>query len=223
MKIEKLTENKIRIFLKREDIKDKNINLQTLMTTALESQSFFIDILNAAEEQFGFNTEGCRLLIEASNSDNNDFVFTITKYENEATNKNNIHRMKAVPKRISPSEFIQKQDKKQTKKSKLPPKNFIFYFQNFDAFCNLCNYLNNSNIKVIGIASSVSLHIFNNTYCLIVKGLKNSCNYKTLFYIFSEFGKYSVYSTVLESKILEYGKVVMKHNALNRGISYFSK
>ena len=45
MKIEKITENKIRVLLKYEDIKDKNIDLHTIMTKAIESQGFFLEML----------------------------------------------------------------------------------------------------------------------------------------------------------------------------------
>ena len=54
MKIEKLTENKIRIILKSEDFKDKNIDLHTIMTKTAESQGLFLEILNKAKKEVGF-------------------------------------------------------------------------------------------------------------------------------------------------------------------------
>ena len=46
MKIEKLTENKIRIIIKSEDIEDENIDLHTIMTKTAESQGILLEILN---------------------------------------------------------------------------------------------------------------------------------------------------------------------------------
>ena len=43
MKIEKLTENKIRIILKREDFKDKTIDINQLFLTTPESHQLFLE------------------------------------------------------------------------------------------------------------------------------------------------------------------------------------
>ena len=45
MKIEKLAENKIRIILKKEDFKDKTIDIKKLLLTTPESQDLFLEIL----------------------------------------------------------------------------------------------------------------------------------------------------------------------------------
>ena len=50
MKIEKITENKIRITLKREEFKDKKIDINELLLTRADSQKLFLEILNQAEK-----------------------------------------------------------------------------------------------------------------------------------------------------------------------------
>ena len=40
MRVEKLNENKIRIFLNLEDLKEKNIDLHTFMSNPLEARQF---------------------------------------------------------------------------------------------------------------------------------------------------------------------------------------
>lgn len=207
MKIEKLTENKIRILLKNEDIKDKNIDLHTIMTKAIESQGFFLEMLHQAEEQLGFYTDGCKLLIEAYSSPDNDFVFTITKYL-EAEDTVTLPRKRVVPKR---------------KRVNVSSKHFIFSFEDFEAFCSLCTFLNHSKISARGLANQISLHEYNSTYYLVINGLnnKNLC-YKTLFSIFSEFGKFVDTSSSFENKLLEHGRITIKHNALYTGIKYFA-
>ena len=54
MKFEKLGENKIRITLSMHDLEEKNINFHDFMSTSLESQDLFIDMLEEAEEKIGF-------------------------------------------------------------------------------------------------------------------------------------------------------------------------
>ena len=51
MKIEKIAENKIRIILNREDFKEQNIDLHTIMSKAAESQNLLLMILNKAQEE----------------------------------------------------------------------------------------------------------------------------------------------------------------------------
>ena len=68
MKIEKLTENKIRAIIKQEDIKNKNVNLEELVQTSVDSQDLLLDILEKAKQELDFNIDGCKLLIETFSS-----------------------------------------------------------------------------------------------------------------------------------------------------------
>lgn len=51
MKFEKLSENKIRITLTVNDLKEKDINFHDFMSNPLESQDIFLDILKEAKEK----------------------------------------------------------------------------------------------------------------------------------------------------------------------------
>lgn len=65
MQIEKLTENKIRITLNLDDLKEQNIDLHTFMSSSLESQDLFYNMLDKAEKEIGFKTKDYKLMIEA--------------------------------------------------------------------------------------------------------------------------------------------------------------
>lgn len=65
MQIEKITENKIRIILNIQDLKEKNIDLHTFMSNSIESQDLFYDVLDKAEKEVGFETKDYKLMIEA--------------------------------------------------------------------------------------------------------------------------------------------------------------
>ena len=218
MKIEKITENKIRILVRSEDIHEKDIDLHAIMSKAIEQpQGFFLEMLKRAEAEVGFNTDGYKLLIEAYSSPDEDLVFTITKYldvESESNTNISINsnasssRKKVVPKR---------------KRTNTPPKNRIYSFENFDAFCELCSYLKNSKLQVRGIAKCILLREFKGTYYLIIGELsERSIGDRNLFAAFSEFGKITSYSPTFQSKLQEHGRRIMGHNALNKGIKYFA-
>lgn len=207
MKIEKLTENKIRIIINLDDLDEKNMDLHSLMKTALESPYLISNILIRAEKELGFKTDGCKLLIEAFASQDDIYIFTITKYEQF---ENNITKRKLVARRKSTNTKLL---------------NAIYSFNNFDEFCNFCvriNVINNFNVKTL--CKDISLYLFKNTYFLVFKNINVDCEFTKLFFSeISEFGKNINFSENFERKLLEHGKVIMKKNAIATGIKYFSK
>lgn len=75
MQIKKLSENKIRILLNMDDLKEKNIDLHSFMSNSIESQDLFYEILDRAEKEVGFKTENYKLIIEALLTPSRRFCF----------------------------------------------------------------------------------------------------------------------------------------------------
>ena len=75
MRIEKLTDNKIRIVLNLEDLKENNIDFHSFMSNSIESQDLFLDMLAKAEKEIGFQTLNCKLMIEAIATSDRSFCF----------------------------------------------------------------------------------------------------------------------------------------------------
>lgn len=65
MRIEKITENKIRIILNIQDLQENNIDLHSFMSNSIETQDLFYDMLEKAEKEIGFKTKDYKLMIEA--------------------------------------------------------------------------------------------------------------------------------------------------------------
>ena len=154
MKIEKLTENKIRIILKKEDFKDKEININQVLLEEPESQKLFLEILTRAEKEVDFDTTGYKLLIEADIQNSDTFIFTITKYlEKESTNTQ-VHK-KVLTIR---------------KKSQLfNTSTLIYNFANFEDFCEFCDFIHTNNtLNMKTLYKSAILYFFNNTYYLVI-------------------------------------------------------
>ena len=94
MQIEKLNDDKLKVVLNKNDLKENDIDLNTFMANSLDSQELFLDILDIAEEKFNFYVDDSKLLIESISLANDIFIFTITKVnENISTNTsiNNIY------------------------------------------------------------------------------------------------------------------------------------
>lgn len=210
MKIERLTDNKIRVIITSKDLDFEYQDLNSFMTKTLETQELFFKILSKAEKEVGFNTSGCKLLIEISSSVDDYLIFTITK-----TTKKTIN-----------SSASNNKEKKLVirKKSTIPNKDFAIYrFDNFDQFCELCNYLHNiSNVNIDKFSKNSLLYLYNDTYYLIVEKINSSIQYITnISFALSEFGDLLSNSSYFKDKIIEHGKIIMKENAIITCISFF--
>ena len=89
MRIEKITENKIRIILNIQDLEEKNIDLHTFMSNSIESQDLFYEMLNKAEKEIGFKTKDYKLLIEALSVPERKFYIDCNSYYSGKRSKKN--------------------------------------------------------------------------------------------------------------------------------------
>ncbi len=204
MKIEKLTENKIRIIINSLDLKelkDFNIDPKAIFSRTIDSQGFFLDILEKARVELGFNTDGCKILVEAFSNSDEYIVFTITKYADSKSTS----RKQPIVKR---------------KTIDLDAKKAIYKLDDFDVFCDLCTYLNNNFDNTVKISKQSSLYLYNNKYYLLIKNV-NRTILKDFYVATSEFLSPSNYSYSFENKLLEHGKAIIRTNAICTGIKYF--
>ena len=206
MKIEKLTDNKIRIIIDLDELSEKNIDLHSLAQNNDKVQSLFKSILSEAEKQVGFKVQNCKLLVEAFSTSEGFVVFTLTKYKNDLNSENSPKKLKYKRKTLC-----------------TVAKDAIYRFNNFDEFCNFCTYCNTTKLSDLkGFAKTISLYEYKGRYYLILTGIDTNYKYNSLFYSsISEFCSFLSNSIVLKSQLFEYGKVIFKSNAIKYGIKYF--
>lgn len=209
MKIEKITENKIRIILKKEDFKDKTIDLEKLILNNPDSHSLFLEILDRAEKEVNFNTNGHKLLIETYMQGEDICVFTITKYMEKNINTKNSYKKHLIVKR---------------KTQVFNNTSIISKFNEFEDFCDFCDFINkNHNINLKGLFKNCLLYNYNNTYYLVIDGINpyhtslNSFNSSLL-----EFSSLLKYNKNFKFKLREHAKIIIRNNAINTGIKYFT-
>ena len=145
MKIEKLTDNKIRIIVKIEEL-SKDIDLKSIIKSDDKSFLLFQNLLKEAEKQVGFTVQGCRLLVEAFSTSEGFIIFTLTKYQTESNSSN-------------------KKVKYRRKSLINTYKHAIYKFNNFEEYCSFCTYSKTtplSNLK--NFAKNISLYEYNNSY-----------------------------------------------------------
>lgn len=210
MKIEKLTEDKIRIIVNPSDLELENLDMKSIMTKAIDRQGFFVHMLEKAKDEVGFNTDGCKLLIEAFSSSDDILVFTITKYSEKEPLKNIDSSKKLTVKR---------------KSLNIKNKEAIYKFRSFDEFCDFCECINKEyKFDIKKLSKNTYLYLYNNTYYLFMKNIiTEETALKNFYSIASEFLIPVHYSNNFENKLLEHGKLIIKGNSIVTGIKYFVK
>lgn len=207
MKIEKLNENKIRIILKKEDFKDKSIDFQKLILNTFESQNLFLEILDRAEKEVNFITNGHKLIIETYFESNDICIFTITKY------------VESIKKSKNKKYLTVKRKSQIFNNSSL-----LYQFNIFEDFCDFCNFIyKDYNIVLKGLFKSSLLYNYNNTYYLVIDGLNTS--HKSFQYFHSSLSEFSnslKYTKNFKFKLKEHGKLYIKNDAIQTGIKYFA-
>ena len=86
MKIEKVNENQIRCILSKEDLADREIKLSELAYGSEKAKSLFRDMIEQANNQFGFEVDDIPLMIEAIPLSGENIILHLTKKV-----KQNIH------------------------------------------------------------------------------------------------------------------------------------
>ena len=212
MKIEKLNDDKIRITLNMDDLKENHVDYHTFMANSVESQELFLNMLVRAEEEVGFITDDYKLMIEALALADGNFVLTVTRLlpdENSLAEKN-----RKIP--------------KLSIKRKTPKLNIdktIYSFNTFEEFCNFCNFLNSSIVKnITDMCQSNSLYLYNNTYYLVIDKINvHSNQLKQFAASVSEFGHFVNISVLFERKLQEYGEIVIPEKSIETCFKYFCK
>lgn len=211
MKIEKIAENKIRVIVNNDDLINSNIDYDSLINKSGGSQDLFIKILDKAEKELNFYTDGYKLLIEAFTSVDGVIVFTITKFEPKVSQINSFNTSKK-------RRVIAKK-----KSINYSSNQAIYSFASFEEFCDFCRFINNiENFEIKKFSKDISLILYNNTYYLAVKNINIKYKFNGIFHsVASEFGKIVSTPRSFDSKLSEYGEIIIKRNAVDVGIKYF--
>ena len=214
MRFEKLNDDKIRITLNKEDLAKKDINIHDFMSSSIESQDLFFDMLDKAEKEIGFVTKDYQIRIEALAVTSGDFIITVTR-----SLPNSVHKETSTPKK-----GISYKPKIKIKRKQMPidTANALYAFPSFEDFCQFCNFLQNHKIPYTTIAQSVSLYEYKNSYYFVLENINvHYTHLKKLFSNITEFATYLTFSSLWVNKMKESGKLIMKNNAIRTCLKYF--
>lgn len=193
MKFEKLTDTKIRIILSLTDMELNNISIENILSNSDDSQKLLETMICKAEIELGFKADDSQLLVEAVSPSNDECIFTITKIIDENTCTTNYKN------------------------------SFIFKFEYFDDFINLCCFLNNfAYLDLKTFSKNFSLIYHNDTYYLkLIEPINSSIIIDYLKTLFDEFGTNVSCHPGIDGILNEYGKIIWKKNAIIKCIHSF--
>lgn len=208
MKIERISENKIKITISNQDLSDRNISVDTLNYNSREARELFWDMMQKAELEFGFTTQDAQLCIEATPHSSEEFVITITKIEEEFDDA--FHSIqKYIKNKYKKSDLVVK---KRSKKISSPL--LIYSFHNMQDLKKLTQ-----RILDHYIGHSILYRASNVYYLILYKNAWRSTYPLTP--ILQEYGNRVSYVNFCEGFLNEYATKIATENALNVIAEYY--
>ena len=205
MKIERVGENKIRIFVSYDDLEERDIDLESFNYNSPETQELFWDLMEQAEIELGFEAQESQLCIEAVSDVDHGFVITITRVEEES-------EFESIQKFIK-NRYRKKDLSVKKKTTKICSTLLIYSIEGFDDLCELCSLIDplySGRSRVYGLDGS---------YYLVLGAVEgNVTNHKQFESILGEYGDKMQNVDFLEGFLNEYGKKMISDNA----VSYFA-
>lgn len=201
MRIERIGENKIRIFVSYDDLEERDIDLDAFNYNSPETQELFWDLMEQAEIELGFDAQDSQLCIEAVTDTDHGFVITITRLEEES-------EFESFQKFIK-NRYRKKDLSHRKKSSRICSTMLIYAVESFDDLCRLCSLI----APLYRGRSSV--YSLDSAYYLVFSGIEgNVANRRQFDSILSEYADKMQNVDFLEGYLNEYGKKLVAEDAV---------
>lgn len=208
MKIEKISENKLKVTISSNDLEERDIDLYSWNYNAPATQELFIDIKEQTELLFGINIDDSQLCIEATPDSDEGFVVTITIVDGEED-------FESIQKYIKNK--FKKNDLRAKKKSKNIYSAIIIYsFGDFEDICTVCN-----KISTLYTGESTLFKLLDTYYIMMLRNGYTVSDVAMFETYLSEFGNKIQNTGFYEGYLNEYGENIIKKDALEVISRYF--
>jgi len=206
MRIEKVNENVLRVTITLNDLEERNIDLGSLNYNSPAAQELFWDMMERAEEEYGFASTDSQLIFEASPENEDGFVVTITKVDSDG-------EFESIQKYIK-SKYKNSDLRQKKKKSKVCSALKIYCFDSIDDLCKLSKRI------TIFYKGESTLFKCKDCYYLLLTGSSTSSS-QSLDILMCEYSTQIGNSSFFEGYLNEYGEKIIQDNAIGTLNSYF--
>lgn len=193
MKLERLTNNKIKIFLTFDDLIDRGLTKEDIHGNSLKVHKLFQEMIEEACEELSFKMSGS-IAIEIFALQAQGLIIIVTKDDEEILDDED-------------DEYLDLQ----VKVGEHP--HILYAFSDFEDVIQLCY-----SFKSIGIKHS-SLYRFNDNYYLLIDRVQEG-QYDAVISLSAEYGSVS---TLTLYRVQEYGKLIVSDEAIRILTNYFHK
>lgn len=205
MRIEKVNENVLKVTITLNDLEERNIDLGSLNYNSPAAQELFWDMMEKAEEEYGFASGDSQLIFEASPENEDGFVVTITKVDADG-------EFESIQKYIK-SKYKNSELRQKKKKSKICSTLKIYCFKSIEDVCHLTKQIT----EIYNGESS--LYKYRESYYLLLSGSASSS--QSLDIIMCEYSSLITNPGFFEGYLNEYGEKVIHENAIETLNTYF--
>ena len=140
MKIEKISDNKIRITLTFEELESRKISLSEIEKDTSKAKELFLNLIEESNLEDEFVIDDSHLFIEACSDNNNLFIVTITKIDNIPELK----KYSIIGKDKNTNSIMAK--KSQNKVTRYKVDSNIYSFEKIDQLLEICNKSKSENL-----------------------------------------------------------------------------
>ncbi|MBY0096520.1 genetic competence negative regulator [Mesobacillus maritimus] len=194
MRLERLTYNKIKIFLTTDDLSDRGLSKEDIWKDSMKWNQLFHDMLEEASDVFGLEILGT-VAVEVFSLQAQGMVMIVTVEEQEQDE---------LPFDDDDDGFIEMQVTMEGREI------ILFEFANIEDVIQLSKRLYDAGI------GGGSLYFLNDTYYLSMNGLQPDPD-KTVS-LLAEYGNPSIFSI---HRLIEYGREIIDENAVDTMVYYF--
>jgi adapter protein MecA 1/2 len=185
MRLERLTANKIKIFLTSDDLFERGLSKEDIWKDSIKWNQLFHDLLEEASEEFDVDIQGS-VAVEIFSLQAQGMIMIITMDESIEDEELLYDGFIEMQVRVEGCEDL------------------LYEFEQFEDIIGLCKRLFSLNIN------GGTLYSLNNRYYFLLDTLDAANNEKAAS-LLSEFGN----ASILSSHVLaEYGKMIADHNAV---------
>jgi len=210
MRIERINENKIRIFISFEDLEARDIDLGSFSYNSPETQELFWDLMEQAELEFGFDTNESQLCIEAVSDMEQGFIITITKLDDDG-------EFESIQKFVK-NRYKRRDLKIKQKTSHICSSILIYNIHLFDDLCTLCK-----RIESIFTGESCVYTAEGEYYLVLSRVDGNVLNTHLFDCILSEYADKVDNPSFFESYLNEHARLLIPEKAVQILSQHFSK
>lgn len=205
MRIEKVNENVLKVTITLNDLEERNIDLGSLNYNSPAAQELFWDMMEKAEEEYGFASGESQLIFEASPENEDGFVVTITKVDSDG-------EFESIQKYIK-SKYKNSELRQKKKKSKVCSALKIYCFNSLDDVCKLAK-----RVTTLYKGES-SLYKCRNSYYLLMNDSPINANILEVY--MCEYSTPVSNPGFIEGYLNEYGENIIMYNAIETLNNYF--